>query len=170
MKNDAKVTNWLRGYVGVRGDFIFVDVDSDRSENSGSDNDVQVSPKAGLVFGPWANTEFYLNGGFGFHSNDARGATTTIDPNTLESVEPVELLTEARGAEFGVRSSYIPRLVSTVTVWYLELDNELVFVGDAGTTEVLGASERYGVELSNFYRPVDWLSVYADYSYTRPAL
>lgn len=168
LKNDAKFSEWLRGYFGVRGDFLFVDVDSDRQDNSGSENDFQLSPKAGLVFGPWASTELYLNGGFGFHSNDARGATTRIDPNTLEAVEPVDLLTEARGAEFGIRSAFVPGLVSTVSVWYLELDNELVFVGDAGTTEVLGASERYGVEISNFYRPLEWFSVYADYSYTHP--
>ena len=43
-----------------------------------------VSPKGGVVFGPWRGTELYVNGGFGFHSNDARGATITCDPVTGE--------------------------------------------------------------------------------------
>ena len=37
------------------------------------------SPKASVILGPWQQTEIYLNVGQGFHSNDVRGALTTVD-------------------------------------------------------------------------------------------
>ena len=57
------------------------DVDSDTPANSGNASGIDASPKVGLVFGPFDATEFYLNAGTGFHSNDARGATIAVDPN-----------------------------------------------------------------------------------------
>ena len=73
--------------------------------------------------------------GFGFHSNDARGATITVDPVSGEPVERVTPLVQARGAEVGLRTVRLPGLQSTVTVWTLGIDSELLFVGDAGATE-----------------------------------
>ena len=60
--------------------------------------------KAGAVIGPFSGTEFYVNGGLGFHSNDARGATITRDPSTGAAADPVTPLVRAKGAEVGVRT------------------------------------------------------------------
>jgi hypothetical protein len=38
------------------------------------------SPKLSLIFGPWDRTEYFVNAGYGFHSNDARGVTIPVDP------------------------------------------------------------------------------------------
>jgi hypothetical protein len=73
-------TSWFRSTVGLRGDLYWTEVNSNLPVNSGNDVDAILSPKLGLVFGPWANIELYLNAGTGFHSNDARGVTATIDP------------------------------------------------------------------------------------------
>ena len=48
--------------------------------NSGTATKFLPSPKASLIFGPWFNTEFYIQGGFSFHSNDVRGATQRMEP------------------------------------------------------------------------------------------
>ena len=82
-ENTVRWTNWVRTIAGLRADAYWTDVASDRAANSGSDLDTIVSPKFGIVFGPWAKTELYLNAGTGFHSNDARGTVTTVDPVTL---------------------------------------------------------------------------------------
>ncbi len=105
-----------------------------------------VSPKFGAVFGPWAGTEFYANAGMGFHSNDARGAVISVDPLTGEPADRVTPLVRARGAEVGVRTVRVRGLQSTVSLWYLGIDSELLFVGDAGTTEAGRPSRRVGVE------------------------
>jgi hypothetical protein len=162
-------TQWFakfRTVFGLRGDLFFFDVDSDTPLNSGTRADSIVSPKLSLIFGPWASTEIYLNGGFSFHSNDARGTTITVDPLTGDSAERVDPLVRSRGAEIGVRSTFIPGLHTTLAFWYLELDSELLFVGDAGITEPSRPSRRYGVEWTNFYRVLSWLSLEADVAFT----
>jgi hypothetical protein len=52
-----------------------------------------------------------------------------------------------------VRTVRIPHLQSSVAAWSLSLDSELVFVGDAGTTEAGRPSHRYGIEWVNYYAP-----------------
>jgi outer membrane cobalamin receptor len=151
--------DWLRSTLGVRLDYFHFDVDGNRRRNSGTKDDVIASPKASLVFGPWAATELYLSGGLGFHSNDARGVTAPRDP--------ADPLVRSYGAEAGMRTSWLPGLHSTVAVWWLDIDSELLFVGDAGTTEGSRPSRRYGVELANYYEPTSWLTLDADVSISR---
>jgi outer membrane receptor protein involved in Fe transport len=126
-----------------------------------------VSPKGGLVIGPFRATELYVNGGAGFHSNDARGTTITRDPSTGAAVDPVTPQVRATRAEVGVRTVAIPRLQSTVSLWSLSLASELVFSGDSGTTAVGRPSHRYGIECANYYHPRPWLVFDGDLSLSR---
>ena len=162
-----RVTEKFRSIVGVRGDQYYFDVDSSIPANSGKVDDSIVSPKLSLIFGPWAETEYFLNYGYGFHSNDARGTTITVDPNTLGPADKVDPLARSKGAEVGVRTEIIPNLESSLSLWELKLDSELLFVGDAGTTEASRPSKRTGVEWSNHYRPKPWLLVDLDLCVSR---
>ena len=166
-QNQIQWTPSLRTQIGLRGDLYRFDVNSLDPVNSGTDVAGLVSPKAGVVVGPFRGTEFYANAGYGYHSNDARGATITRDPNSGEPVDRVTPLARARGAEVGVRTVAIPHLQSTFTLWTLGLDSELLFVGDAGTTEASRPSRRTGVEWTNYYRPMRWLTFDADLSWSR---
>ena len=76
-------------------------------------------------------------------------------------------LVRARGAEIGIPIDGVERLQTTVALWRLDLDSELLFVGDAGTTEAGRPSRRYGVELSAIYSPRPWLMLDADLSLSR---
>ena len=166
--NQILWNDWFRSNVGVRADVFSIDVTSDTPENSGSKTAAIVSPKASLIFGPWQKTELYLNLGTGFHSNDPRGVTLTVNPDT-SLVPPgnrVPLLVRTRGAEVGTRTSILPGLVSTVSLWFLQSDSELTFDGDAGDTEPNGKSNKYGVEWANFYKPTPWLTLTADIALT----
>lgn len=156
----------VRAEAGVRGDAYSFDVESDNPLNSGDRTAVIASPKLSLVFSPAEKTEFYLNAGYGFHSNDARGTVIRVDPVSGAPAERVDPLVRSRGFEAGLRTSLLPGLVSTVSLWQLDLDSELVFVGDAGGTEASGASRRYGVEIANFYRLGSWLMLDADLAFT----
>jgi outer membrane receptor protein involved in Fe transport len=157
----------FRSTLGVRTDFYRFDVDSSIAANSGGTRDHVTSPKLSLVFGPWARTEYFVNAGYGFHSNDARGTTITVDPKTLAPAERVTPLARTRGAELGVRTETIPKLQSSLAVWVLEQASELLFVGDAGTTEPARPSLRRGIEWTSHYRPRDWLLFDADLSLSR---
>jgi hypothetical protein len=160
-------TPWLRIVTGLRADGYYADVKSNLAANSGTRNDMLLSPKLAVTLGPWNETEVYLNYGYGFHSNDARGATLHIDPKTGEPAEPVNPLVRARSADLGVRTSVAKNFQTSVTVFRLDLNSELVFVGDAGVTEASRPSRREGIELQNFYQPRPWLTLDADYAYSR---
>ena len=122
--------------------------------NSGSAKDHITSPKLSLVFGPWAETEFFINAGRGFHENDARGTTITVDPvDGVTAADPVRPMVRANGAEIGMRTGLLPYTQLAITAWALDLDSELIYVGDAGATEASRATERHGVELGVFFMP-----------------
>ncbi len=161
---------WLTWIAGVRGDLFVFDVDARQGTgaftNSGVEVDGLVSPKLSLVLRPHEQVEVYLNAGGGFHSNDARGTTIRIDPADGATVDAVDPLARQWGAEFGARWQPDARFHLTGTFWWLRSASELVFVGDAGTTEAQGSSRRYGVELTGFLRPVDWLAFDASYAWS----
>jgi len=159
--------SWLRTETGLRADVWYADVHSNLAVNSGQRTASLLSPKLSVLLGPWKDTELYLNGGYGFHSNDARGATIRVDPTTGEPVQQVNPLVRARSVDVGVRTSAIPNFQTAATVFLLDLDSELVFSGDAGNTEAGRPSRRTGVELQNFYRPLPWLSIDADLALSR---
>ncbi len=165
-QNEIEWTPWLKTMAGLRADASRFDVTALTAVNSGVANAALVSPKGGLTLGPWKATEFYINAGTGFHSNDARGTTQRVDPDGNPS-EPVTPLVRAKGAEVGVRTVAIPHMQSTVSVWMLRLDSELVFSGDDGTTEPSRPSARRGVELANYFSPVKGLTFDADLSWSR---
>jgi TonB-dependent Receptor Plug Domain len=164
----ARWTDWLRTTVGIREDFFGGQVLSDTPGNSGNAQATMASPKAGIVLGPWIKTEFFGNAGYGLHGNDIRGATITVDPNDkVTPLDQVPLLVRSRGAELGIRTKAIEGLTSSVAVFVLDFASELLFVGDAGTTEPSRPSRRVGVEWVNRYKPVPWLSFDLDVAYTR---
>ena len=167
LEADFQLAPKIRGAAGVRADYYRFDVASNDIRNSGDRDDLQFSPSFNLAIGPWASTEFYFSAGRGFHSNDARGTVRTIDPGSGTATESVDPLVSADGMELGVRSSWFPGLETSLTLFTLALDSELVFVGDAGTTEPNRGTRRYGVEWANFWRPIAWLSVDADVALTR---
>lgn len=150
-------TTWLRAVTGIREDFFHYQVEDNGPAEPPALNGVRSAERlrysTNLIFGPWANTEYFLNYGQGMHSNDARAII--LDPG-------LEPLPKARGAEIGLRSTPWPWLEWTGTLWQLDLDSELVFVGDAGTTEARGRSRRYGWDLGGRFTPLSWLSIGAD--------
>ena len=166
-ENTTYWQDWFRTIVGLRGDAYRFKVQSDNPANSGKRRDSIASPKLGLVFGPWAKTEYYVNAGTGFHSNDARGTTISVDPKTGDAADRVAPLVRSKGAEVGVRTEIVKGLQSALSVYRLDFDSELVFAGDAGTTFAGRPSRRIGFEFSNYYKPFNWLTVDADISFAR---
>lgn len=165
--NTVNWTPWLRSIAGIRFDRYDFKVRSDNPANSGSADDTLASPKLSLVFGPWRRTELFFNAGQGFHSNDARGTTATLDPNTGDPVEPVDPLVRGRGAEIGLQTRLAPQLQTALTFWGLKLDSELLYIGDAGNTEASRPSQRSGIELANYWTPADGVILDADIALSR---
>ncbi|MFN8651479.1 MAG: TonB-dependent receptor [Gemmatimonadales bacterium] len=160
----------FRTELGARADLYTFHVASDLAANSGRRTAGIVSPKASLIVALSPSAEAYLSGGLGFHSNDARGTTIRVDPATGDPASRVDPLVRSRGAELGVRVTPVPQWRSTFALWALNLNSELLFVGDGGATEPTNASHRAGVTWANFYRPLPQLSLDLDVSLARARL
>ena len=157
----------LCSVAAMRGDFEYFSVASlaysaaVNAANSGTASKFLPSPKLNLIFGPWSDTEFYLQGGFSFHSNDGRGATQTVEPVSPDNPYPntpvakIPPLVPTKGGEIGVRTGSVTHLQSTVSLWYLHSASELQQDGDTGGTSASPQpSHRYGIEWANYYTPV----------------
>jgi outer membrane receptor protein involved in Fe transport len=170
-QNTTRLTDWLRTIVGVRHDQFWANVTSDTPENSGKADASITSPKVGLVLGPFRNNEIFLNAGYGFHSNDVRGVTITVNPPNAPDAglptDKVPLLVRSKGAEIGWRARPVEGLETSVALFVLDYASELLFVGDAGTTEASRPSRRTGVEWTTTYKPVPWLGFELDIAATR---
>jgi outer membrane receptor protein involved in Fe transport len=158
---DARLTKALRFVAGVRGDRIDVavedrleDTTDDGARTSGTKGSQIVSPKLMAVVSPLASLDLFAAYGRGFHSNDARGAVREVDP--------ARLITPALGYEVGTRFSPLDELSFEAAAFLLDLDSEIVWSGDAGTTEPSGETRRYGLELGGRYRLGQWLFADAD--------
>lgn len=155
-------TPWFRTALGLRGDLFYFEpressVDGQDAETAGI-----ISPKFSAIFGPWKETELYLNFGTGFHSNDARGVSAGSN-----AADP---LVRTMGAEIGLRTQAVPDLTTTLAFFWLRSDSELIYVGDAGTNEPGPGSERYGIELTSYWRPHRWFSADAELALTNARL
>ncbi|MEZ5556488.1 TonB-dependent receptor [Haliea sp.] len=165
----------LRSVVGLRYDHFDFDVSSaidrningvDLSANGGRATDDLWSLKGSLIYSLSDDWETYVSAGQGFHSNDARGTTVRIDPADGAVIDAVDPLVRSLGYEAGVRGFWRERLNTSLAVWYLELDSELLFVGDAGNTEASGRSERNGVEITAYYALSEAWTLDLEYAWT----
>jgi hypothetical protein len=168
IENTTTWTSWLRSLIGVRADTIHLDLTSQTyTPNSGKVSDSRASPKLSLIFGPWRKTEFFVNAGNGFHSNDARGVVYQYDPSTGQPVTRAPALVGSYGKEIGMRSEIIPGLQSSLALWSLNSASELLYSADSGGTNINGASKRSGIEFNNHMVVNEWLLFDADLAWTR---
>jgi TonB dependent receptor len=109
-ENQIQWTNTFRTILGMRGESYNFDVTSNIPQNSGNKTAGMGLPKLSLIYGPWNKSEFLVNAGESFHSNDARGVVATVDPKTLAPIGQATPLVRGKGAEAGVRTEIVPAI------------------------------------------------------------
>ena len=167
LQTSIELTPELRAVAGLRADHVAATVDAlTLPVNGGSASATKGSPKLSLIYTLSPKAEVFANVGRGLHSNDARGMTARVDPKTGDPVDPVPPLVAITGAEVGLRTEPVRGLQSSLSLWALRSDSELVYVGDAGVTEASIGSRRHGVEFSNRWQPSNWLLVDADLAWS----
>ena len=122
-----------------------------------SESKVKFSPKLNLIYSENNNLQFFVKSGMGFHSNDAR----VVVQNNGKQILPTAI-----GTDVGTIWKPFPKLIVNSALWYLFLEQEFVYVGDAGIIEPSGKSRRMGAELGLRYQLNDWLYFDADANYT----
>ena len=150
---ELNLTEPLRAVLGLRADYYDWDVSALHLEDSGSGSDALLSPKVSLAYRLHERLEAYAAWGRGFHSNDVRVTHDSTGTQVSARGSDLDVLTRSEGAEIGLRYEPARTFNATLTGFWLELDSELVYVGDAGTTEPSDGSRRSGLELSAFWTP-----------------
>lgn len=122
-----------------------------------SESKVKFSPKLNFIYTENNNLQFFVKSGMGFHSNDTR----VVVQNSGKQILPTAI-----GTDIGTIWKPFPRLIVNSALWYLYLEQEFVYVGDAGIIEPSGKSKRMGAELGLRYQLNDWLYLDTDANYT----
>jgi hypothetical protein len=142
VKEEVPLTSRLRFVGGLRYDHGNFDA------NGASGTDAIISPKGNLIFAASPNMDLFVNAGSGYHSNDPR--TVATDPSSG--------FVRAVGLETGAQVRTLEdRLTASLAFWGMDVDSELVFDGDTGTTEPSGPSRRMGIENEWSYQLNRWL-------------
>ena len=183
VQSDAQVLSFLRAILGVRADLYRFNDTSSYQPFSGSNVTGIVSPKASLILGPWGGFDFYLDGGYGFHSDDVRGASFTPSSSSATQgvqqapehfpipsgplIQRSDLLVRTKGAEVGAKFTGGTRWSTSASLWGLDIGSEQIFQGDGATTEPGRPSRRTGIEWSGECRLVERVHMDADLAYSR---
>ncbi|MGA9637090.1 TonB-dependent receptor [Flavobacterium sp.] len=122
-----------------------------------SENEVKVSPKLNFIYSHNNDLQFFLKTGMGFHSNDTR----VVVENNGKEILPTSI-----GADVGTIWKPIPKLLINAALWNLYLQQEFVYVGDAGVIEPSGRTKRMGVDFGVRYQLSDYLFFDTDLTYT----
>lgn len=122
-----------------------------------TEDKVKISPKLNFIYSENANLQFFLKSGMGFHSNDTR----VVVANSGEKILPTAI-----GTDIGTIWKPFPRLIINSAFWYLYLQQEFVYVGDAGIVEPSGKTKRMGIDLGLRYQLNDFLFFDFDGNYT----
>ena len=122
-----------------------------------SESKVKISPKLNFIYSQNNNLQFYVKSGMGFHSNDTR----VVVQNSGKQILPTAI-----GTDVGTIWKPFPKLIVNSALWYLYLEQEFVYVGDAGIIEPSGKSKRMGFDLGLRYQLNDWFYLDTDANYT----
>lgn len=119
----------------------------------------RVSPKLNITYRLSPAFQLYLSSGKGYHANDTRVSVVS---------ENKDVLPAARGVDLGFTFKPANRLFIQTAVWILDLDQELVYVGDEGITEPSGKTRRYGLDVSARAQVTNKLYLDTDINLARP--
>jgi len=124
-----------------------------------SEQKVFASPKVSLRYQVAPEAQVYVKSGIGFHSNDTR---------VVVARSGEEILPAAYGTDVGITFKPFRRLLVNAAVWGLILDQEFVYVGDAGIVEPSGKTRRIGADLSARWQLGSQWYLDADFNLTQP--
>lgn len=144
---------------GLRIDYFKFDYENLLTEayDSQSQDKVFLGPKMNVIYALSPEVQLFGKTGIGFHSNDTR----VVIANEADDILPA-----AYSADIGAIIKATDKLVINAALWNLFLEQEFVYVGDAGIVEPSGKTQRYGVDFGLRYQMTDWLYFNGDINYT----
>jgi hypothetical protein len=160
LSEELELSSTITLELGLRYDHFFNRYTDRLQDNQTANAQAGIlSPKLNISWNSSKYLQFYLNTGRGFHSNDTRVAVPQDGRN---------ILPPAYGSDLGMVWKPLPRLYVNTALWYLWLEQEFVYVGDAGVVEPGGRTRRWGADLSVRYQLTKHLFADIDVNWTNP--
>ncbi|MFZ1451513.1 MAG: TonB-dependent receptor, partial [Ferruginibacter sp.] len=159
MQQQLNAGKWLFD-AGVRVDYFnFSYLDKLNAAQQPSQQKAIVSPKVNIQYTINKKVQLFVKAGKGFHSNDAR---------VVVANDGKDILPAAYGTDFGVILKPSENILINIAAWYLYLDQEFVYVGDAGVVEPSGKSKRQGIDVTTRFQFTKNLFANANFNFTKP--
>ncbi|MBK9485941.1 MAG: TonB-dependent receptor plug domain-containing protein [Chitinophagaceae bacterium] len=159
MQQQLNTGKWLFD-AGVRVDYFnFSYLDKLNAVQQPSQQKAIVSPKLNIQYTINKQVQLFVKAGKGFHSNDAR---------VVVANDGKDILPAAYGTDFGVILKPTENILINIAAWYLYLDQEFVYVGDAGVVEPSGKSKRQGIDVTTRFQFTKNLFANANFNFTKP--
>ncbi len=159
MQQQLNTGKWLLD-AGVRVDyFSFGYFDKLNTAQLPSQQKTIVSPKLNIQYTFNKQVQLFVKAGKGFHSNDARVVVVN---------DGKDILPAAYGTDFGLIVKPSEKALINIAAWYLFLDQEFVYVGDAGVVEPSGKSRRQGIDVTGRFQFTKNIFANVNLNYTKP--
>lgn len=160
LENEININKWTMN-TSLRLDYFNFQYQDSLSTTISEEveSEAILSPKFSVAYDQSDDLQLYFKAGKGFHTNDSRVVVTERDR---------QILPAAYGFDLGLNWKPLPNTFVNFAYWYLFLEQEFVYVGDAGIVEPSGQTRRYGLDLSIRYQPVDWLYWNVDANFANP--
>ncbi len=160
IEEDLVFSRFFKMQLGLRGDYFTFDVTDHLDQPNFAGNGLPhasgysqasiLSPKINLVLSPTQHVDIFLNSGTGFHSNDAREVV-------MRHVSVIKTLPRAIGSEVGIHIKMGKNIFASLAGWYLHMEEELVYIGDEGGTEISAETRRVGIDAELRMQLTGWL-------------
>ncbi len=163
LQDEIKLIDSLRLIAGVRYDRVNFDFDDKKTTaNSKIEKMSKVTPRCSLVYMYQKESSLYANYAQAFR-------TPTIGQmfTYASSANPDLKSEEATNYEIGLHHRFNEFLRANLSFYWMELDNEIWYDYATNKYQNYGKTSHKGIETSLDFKIIQWLSGFANYTYTR---
>jgi iron complex outermembrane recepter protein len=160
--------------LGGRWEWVTYDISQDLSGVKDKKRDSEPAWNVGLnyLFGKGSSAFVSLKRSFRFPVTDELTQYVFEPPDFLPKIQINPAMKPQTGYHYeaGIRYVFKDWLEGNLTFFWIDLKNEIFYNPDTFTNENFPKTRRQGIEIGTKVKPFPWLSVWGNYSYTKPTL
>ncbi|MFH1519531.1 MAG: TonB-dependent receptor [Candidatus Omnitrophota bacterium] len=164
LQDEIKLFEPVKLIAGLRYDLIKFDYTDYTNESNSKKRDMsKITPKFGIVYNYQKNSSIYANYAQAFRTPTLAQMFTYSGSSSNPDLNPEE----AENYEIGVHHQFNHNLKANVSLYWMELDNEIRYNYDDRQYENYGETSHKGIETSIDFTIIEGLAGFANYTYTR---
>jgi iron complex outermembrane recepter protein len=158
--------------LGYRQEWVTYDLfmENPALKDTVRDNEPAYSLSIDYLFGKRSSAFFSFKRSFRFPVSDELIQFIFIPPVSTVQVNPNIKPQTGYHYEAGIRHGFTDKIEANLTLFWIDLDDEIFFNPITFTNENYPRTRRQGIETGIKARPFEWLTLWGNYSYIRPLL